>query len=628
MLSLKEAKNLRSGKINKIEKIKKLKEPLSVYNALKAISNGSWEDLNKEDIDFFLKCFGIFKKEKDFMIRIRISGGKLKANQAKVIGEIAQKYGNDYIDFTTRMQIELRYIKLKDLYNIIKELEKVGLTTFQTGIDNIRNILTDPLDGISHDNIIYAQDLIDKMQDVFLKQSKFIGTLPRKFNVAVLGSLSNSCNVYGHDLSFVLANKDGIWGFNIYLGGKVGKQAVDAKRFVKKEQVVKVFSAVIKVFKKYGYTDNRNKNRLYFLLQDTSIETFLCEVEKELGFKLESSGINMVTNKIISGFNKVLTKDNKFAYKLVIAGGIFSGSDLISASNAAQTYGNGELRISYEQNLWILGVNREFEKSEIYQKYSKFNNIYFNNLIACAGTKTCSFGVIENKSDAIKLSNFLNEELKNFEGQIRFNWSACVKGCGVHGIADIGFEGCKVKTKDKKTILGVHIFVGGKITKEGKEAYILHKNVPLTQAKEHIKFLVLIYKELKMQNESFEEFEYRFLSKFSKGAVAFFTKINLLLQDRGYKFMLEYNLISGKIEEIEIFKFGLKLYKIITGENRFDGVDLIEPIKVKPKTITEDFLAKAYGIPLNISRAIYLMTHENRKKRAKVFTEILKIIEG
>ena len=634
MTTLQEAKEARSKKINKVEAIKTEVSPKDTYKRLEEIASAGWDNLSKEDSTFYLKCFGYFIKEGDFMLRVRVPGGKLTHIQAKKIGEVAQKYGNDYIDLTTRMQVELRYIKIEDIATVIKELDSVGITTYQTGIDNLRNIVTDPLDGYAHDNIIPTQPILEQMQAVFLKKSEFIGNLPRKFNGAILGSLSNSCNIYGHDCSFVLAQKDGIFGFNLYLGGKVGEQATCANTFVEANDVAEVFEAIINTYKKYGYRDNRNKNRLHYLLKDVGNDSFMNAVYTLLNKERKSAGVNMVQSQPVNfGSNKILTRDSKFAIKLTVASGIFTGSDMINASEVSEILGNGNLRIDIAQNLWILGVENteEFAKSPLAQKYKEYNNIYFNDMIACAGTATCSFGVIPNKPDAIEMSNYLNKNVPLSNGLVRINWSACPKGCGIHGVADIGLEGCKAKDAEGNRVDGVHIFFGGKVTKEAKEAYVLHKSLPIAEATEHIKFLLKTYAKFKRVNESFESFEERFFANYTHQAISFFTKINYYLQSNNLEVLLELeeNPKSLANEEHEVFYFGLKLFKLLTGENRFEGVEGLEPIKVKPRKLKESEVSKLNSkVPLSLSEAIYLMTHEEKSKRAKVFTEILALIKG
>ena len=167
--------------------------------------------------------------------------------------EIPYKYGKSTIDLTTRAQIEFRHLNLHELPIVLKELESVGITTFQTAGDNFRGVITSPFDGYSKTSLITCEDLIQDIHDVFLKNEEYIGTLPRKFNTGILGDTVNDCNIFGQDCAFVLASKDDELGFNLYLGGKVGVQARPLNLFVKPSQVKEVFSAVISLYKTYGF---------------------------------------------------------------------------------------------------------------------------------------------------------------------------------------------------------------------------------------------------------------------------------------------------------------------------------------------------------------------------------------
>ena len=633
MEALQKAKEARSKKENKIEAIKKLKSPMDVFARLEEIAKGDYANLAKEESSYFLKCFGLFDKGEDFMLRVRIPGGQLNATQAQRIGEVAKAYGNDYIDITTRMQVELRYIDISNIATVLKQLDEVGITTFQTGVDNPRNIVTDPLDGVAYDNIIETKPLIDTLQSIIATHPEWLSVLPRKFNTGILGSLSNSCNIFGHDCNFVLAQKDGIFGFNIYLGARVGVQAKDANLFVTPEEVPSLFSALLTLFKRYGYRDNRNKNRLHFLLQDVGIEAFVRALKKEAQMPFAQAGVTMVQSQNIAlGANKVLLKDGTFAYKLVVPSGIFSGSDMIAAAQTAQTYGNGEIRLTYDQNLYMLHIAPEalpaLEASSLVQAYAKYHTPYFQDMIACAGTKTCSFGVIPNKPDAIEMAHFLSSEVAIENAAVRMNWSACPKGCGVHGIADIGFEGCKAKDDEGNRVDGVHLFLGGKITRGAKEAHTLHKSLPIDEAKHHVKYLLQTYAAFKNRGETFEAFESRFLSRnYSYQALAFFTKINYTLQEKlglDVTFELEPSPKSGRKEEYELFYFGLKLYKLLTKEKRFEAVDGLSPTLVKPKSIKRDTVSRLNpAVPPKLSEIIYNMTHEKPSERAQVFSELL-----
>jgi len=630
---LAKAYEARSKKVNKVETIKALKDPMDVYGRLDEISQAGYAKLSKEDSSYFLKCFGLFDKGEDFMLRVRIPGGQLNFEQAVRIGKVAKEFGNDYIDITTRMQVELRYLKIEDIAKVLRALKEVGISTFQTGVDNPRNIVTDPLDGIAYDNIIESMPILKQLQEIIGENPEWISVLPRKFNTGILGSLSNSCNIFGHDCNFVLANSEGNFGFNVYLGARVGIQAKDADLFVMPEEVPAFFTALLSIFKKYGYRDNRNKNRLHFLLQDVGISAFIEAVKKEAGMEFSQGGRTLVQSQNIAlGANKVLLKNGTYAYKIIVPSGIFSGTDMIAAAETAKRYGSGDIRLTYDQNLYIINIKTEnldaFEKSELIGKYATYNNLYFQDMIACAGTQTCSYGVIPNKPDAIKMAHFLNSEVPIDGAQVRMNWSACPKGCGVHGIADIGLEGCKAKDAEGNRVDGIHLFLGGKITREAKEAHILHKALPIEEAKYHIKYLLKTYADHKMRGETFEVFETRFFSKnYSYQAISFFTKINYIMRDKlglDVMFELDKEPTSGRREEYELFTFGLKLFKLLTGEKRFEAVNGLAPTLARPRKIKRDEVSRLNpNIPPKLSEVIYNMTHENKSERAQAFSELL-----
>jgi ferredoxin-nitrite reductase len=633
MQILEKAKLSRSKKENKVEKTKVLKNPMKVYEELESIAKGGYEKLSKEDSAYFLKCFGLFDKGEHFMLRIRVPIGQLTYEQTLRIGEIAKEYGEDYIDITTRMQIVLRYIKIENIATVIHLLREVELSTFQTGVDNPRNIVADPLDGLAYDNIISVKPIVDQFQALTIENPEWISVLPRKFNTGILGSLSNSCNIFGHDCCFVLANKNGQFGFNIYLGARVGVQAIDANLFVTPQEAPTFFIALLEVFKKFGYRDNRNKNRLIFLLRDVGIDNFIEAVKQEAKRDFDTAGVTMVQSQNPAlGSNRVLLKDAHYAYKLIVPSGIFSGTDMIALAESAKKFGSGDIRLTYDQNIYIIGLNpnniEAFEASDIIQHYSPFNNTYFNDMIACAGTKTCSFAVIPNKEDAIQMAHFLKSEVGIENGMVRMNWSGCPKGCGVHGIADIGFEGCKAKDSEGNRLDGVHLFMGGKITREAREARILHRSLPIIEAKYHVKYLLESYAKLRQKGESFEAFEERYFSmNYSFQALSFYTKINYILNEElglNVKLELEKEPKTYKKENFEVFDFGLKLFRLLTGEKRYMAVDDdFEIVRKNAIKIRRDEVTRYNPeVPKELSEVIYMMTDNDKRTRARVFSEL------
>jgi ferredoxin-nitrite reductase len=208
------------------------------------------------------------------------------------------------------------------------------------------------------------------------------------------------------------------------------------------------------------------------------------------------------------------------------------------------------------------------------------------------------------------------------------NWSACPKGCGVHGIGDIGFEGCKAKDEAGNRVDGVHIFLGGKITREAREAHILHKTLPITEAKHHVKYLLKTYRDFKKRGESFEAFEDRYLSRsYSYQALGFYTRINYILNEKlglNLTLDLEKEPRTYKKEDLEIFDFGMKLFRLLTGEKRYEAVENFEVIKTDYRRIKRNEVTRLNPkVPEKLSEIIYQMTDYDKMKRMQVFTEAL-----
>ncbi len=629
MSVLQQAFDARNKKQNKIEKTKTLKTPKEAFALLEHYAAQGYDAIAPEDLSYFLKCFGIFDRPatpKQFMIRVRIPGGQLTQSQAVALGEVARDFGKDYIDITTRMQVELRYIAIEDIPTIFRKLEGVGISTYQTGVDNFRNILNDPLDGDAFDNVLASQSLLLKLQALFLHNYEWISALPRKFNTGITGSFANRSNVFGQDCALVLAQKEGSFGYNLYLGGKVGQIAKSADIFLKDdEEVIALYGALIELFRDFGFRDNRNKNRLFFLIEAVGMAAIRDAICKQAGIEFSRAGetlTRMDNNDPDQG--RVALKDGSFALHAVVPSGIFSGTALLQAASLAATCGNGTIRFDVEQSLYIMNVPKEqldhALNDPFFQTYKNVHTPYYNHLIACAGTEHCPFGVIPNKPDAIEMAEYLTHAVPLEAGRIRMYWSACVKGCGLHGVGDIGFEGCKAK-ENAQTVHGVHISIGGKLTGEGEEGHTVMKSVPLIRARYYVESLVREYRRLKKPQESFEQFYDRVLVHYTRAYIGFMMRLLAYLRfknialDIGFSTKAE----TGKIEAFELLDLGRHLYYQLLKKEPYSSYTHFAP------TLKET-LKKPHELDIsideNLSEVIYKMIHPNVEKRAEVFSEL------
>ncbi|MDH5464581.1 MAG: ferredoxin--nitrite reductase [Thiovulaceae bacterium] len=628
MKTLQTAFDARNKKQNKIEGVKALKIPQDALDQLETYANEGYDSIPAEDKNYFLKCFGLFDKGEKFMIRVRIPGGQLNNEQAIALGEIARDYGEDYIDITTRMQIELRNIKIQDVPTIFKKFSSVGISSYQTGVDNFRNILNDPLDEMGMDTILPSQKLLESLQDKFLYKAEWISALPRKFNTAISGSMVNRNNVFGQDCCFVLAQKDGVYGYNLYLGGKVGQIAKSADMFLASQSEVEAaFGALIELFRDYGYRDNRNKNRLYFLIQDVGMEVLTQAIRDKAGIDFAHAGLTMTQmDNRDSEQGRAQLRDGSFAVHAVIPSGMFSGSGMLMAATAAKSHGDGRIRLDVEQSLYLLGVTNEkmsaLLEEPFFQEFKNINTPYFNHMIACAGTQHCSFGVIPNKPDAIEMSEYLSKAVPLEAGHLRMYWSACVKGCGIHEVGDIGFEGCKAKV-DGETVYAAHISIGGKLIGEGKNGYVVVKAAPLTVAKYYVESLALEYRRLKLPQETFEKFHDRVLADYSHAAIGFIMRLLAYARSKNIDLAIGFDpkVETGRHEAFEIFDLGTHLYYQLIGIKPYNAVGHFAPTS---HASLQELTKTVPSLDKNLAKMVYKMIEPDN--RALVFSELQEFL--
>jgi nitrite reductase (NADH) large subunit len=503
-------------KVNKFEVVKKELHPFDEEfkkRMERYFEDGNYENIPEDDRDIRFKWYGIFYRKATpgyWMIRIRVPNGRLTYEQAKVISHLSEKFCRGEVEITSRQQIQIRWIELKNIPEILRALESVGLSTLQTGMDNIRNVTGDPLTGLAEDSLIDTLRLTRDITYSFLGKKKY-ADLPRKFNVAVLGSQTDCINAQYNDICLYLAQRGDRLGFNLYLGGKIGSggpvKAIDMDLFVEPYEVVDLCKTVFDIYTTFGNREDRTRNRLFFLIQEWGVDRFREEIEQRMYRSLPSKGEDLV-DKWGEREGVVNLRNGTFATLSVIPAGKIPAGDLREFAELSRRYGSRELRLTVYQNLYIPNIPEEnldrVLEHELFKKYPTVSSPFMTHLIACAGSDTCAFGVIPNKSDAVRVAHYLAKKIK-LDVPLRMHWSACAKGCGQHGSGDIGFVGTKTKLNGE-AVLAVDIFAGGSTFREG---FKVIQGVPLDRAEEAAEALVRFYLESRQEGESFADFAHR-----------------------------------------------------------------------------------------------------------------------
>ena len=488
-------------RLNKIEKLKIELIPFEYYKKIEKLNP---KELSEAD-RFYLKNFGIYNTKlnpEKFMLRIRVPAGRISLDKLYFILNEARK-SRAKIILTARAQIELHDLSFENVIKIHKNLEKNSITTFQTLTDNFRNIVTDPLDGVGEENVFEIYPLILKMQSIFLKNPKFLGMIPRKFNTAISANKKNISSFFGNDCYFALAKKDEEYGFNLYLGGKNTEFAKDADIFIKKEEVFDIYSAILHAYKKYGLRENRTKARLYHLLQEIGIDGFKENVKEFYKKDLKRAG-ELITEKYEKNCDWFKLKNSKFAYRFKTDFGEIDLDSFENILNFAKEK-RVEVRLGIDQNLYLIGLEK---------KSFPFKSLSSNqNILACAGSRYCIYSLFDTKKASHNL--ILNDINKL---NIKIGYSGCLKGCGRHILSDIGFVGIRTNLYGSVE-RGVRVYIGGLYTKGEVPARLIFWAVPLRKLNDVI--LVIINDFKNSGYKDFEEYSKNILLKMSEHEIAF-----------------------------------------------------------------------------------------------------------
>src|SRR5499426_1559896 len=231
------------------------------------------------------------------MMRIRMANGLVTAAQARLLGEITKATGRNIADVTTRQQVQLRWLTIEGIPEVIARLEAAGLSSLQTGMDNIRGIVGCPATGLTPRELFDTAPIAAAFERLFLGNKEFTN-LPRKFNVTITGCREHCTGGETQDISMTpaLSGPDGeeTAGFNLAVGGKQGSggpvvaKPLDA--FVRPEEAAHVCAAIALLFRDHGPRESRSKARLAFLLGEWGAERFRKELESRLLRRLPPAG--------------------------------------------------------------------------------------------------------------------------------------------------------------------------------------------------------------------------------------------------------------------------------------------------------------------------------------------------
>ena len=241
-------------------------------------------------------------------------------------------------------------------------IKDVDLTSLQTGLDNIRNVNTCAMAGLTPGELLDASDICRELTSIFINNPEYTN-LPRKFNVAITGCLENCTHIETQDVGMAPAvrQSDGKAGFNVMVGGKMGSGGMTVATpldvWVDPADAARLAAEIILLFRDEGSRESRSRARLAFLIEDWGIEHFRDVLEQRWGKPFERAGQDVrFFNKADHMGVKRQKSASLYSVGLSVPVGRITSDKLAGLADLADWYGDGTVRITTDQNMIIANV--------------------------------------------------------------------------------------------------------------------------------------------------------------------------------------------------------------------------------------------------------------------------------
>jgi ferredoxin-nitrite reductase len=266
--------------------------------------------------------------------------------------------------------------------------------------------------------------------------------------------------------------------------------------WVPPEYVVSLSKAILEVYRDHGSRGNRQKTRLMYLIEEWGLEKFRDMVETQLGYPLQETApkdeIDWDKRDHI-GVHKQKQPGLNYVGLHVPIGRLYA-DEMFELARMAEVYGNGEIRLTVEQNLIIPNIPdsrlNAFLQEPLLQERFLINPDPLNRaLVSCTGAEFCGFAIIETKNRALAMIKELQEEL-SMPRPVRIHWTGCPNSCGQPQVADIGLMGTKAR-KNGEMVEAVDIWMGGKVGKDAHLGSRVMEKIPCEDLKPILRELLI-----------------------------------------------------------------------------------------------------------------------------------------
>jgi sulfite reductase (ferredoxin) len=523
-------------KAQRVERLKREKNPWQGLEEIRQFARQGFSSIPPEWIGTYFRWWGVYTQGDGagvvggkggegralpyFMVRIRIPNGLLNSHQLRTISNLSKIYARGIADITVRQNIQLHWVSIEDLPNLLEALWDCGLNTTGACGDVTRNVTGCPLAGVDADEIIDASPMALAITQMLAGNENFYN-LPRKFKISITGCRSWCAYPEINDIGLTATGRvhsgKQETGYSIRVAGGLSAEphlAVRLNAFIREDQVLAVTRGIAEIFRESEQLrEHRERARLKFLFlrEGWTPEVFQDRLERKIGYRLDPSATDEAPSDLYRD-HVGITRQKQAGLSTVgavVLRGRITAEQMREAANLADRFAAGELRTTNMQNLLIVNVPNQ-NTAELTKELEQIGlpvgaSPFARGVIACSGTEFCKLAITETKAFSRWLVEELDDRLPGFDQHLKLHVTGCPNSCGQHWIADIGIEGKKIKSGER-LVDAYYFSLGGSVGLNQAIARPVGYRCAASDVPDAIERLLRRYLEERLMHENIRHF--------------------------------------------------------------------------------------------------------------------------
>jgi len=477
---------------------------------------------------------GVYEQRQDgtYMVRVRVAGGTIAHEQIQQLAELSTDFGDGLLHVTTRQDVQLHGISIRDTPAIMRRLMGVGLTSKGGGGNTVRNITACPYAGICPHEPFDVTPFAHAVTEYLIP---LVGSynLPRKYKIAFSGCAADCALAQVSDLGFIAELRDGQPGFRVHAGGGMGghpRIGDELLAWTPASQVIRIAEAIRRLFDQHGDRGNKSRARLRFVFERLGLNAIRQQFAKLMDV-VTAEGVPEWQGRVAvqpeaatapttvprqERFGAVWAlgqrQDGLVAVPLHLPLGFTPAATLARIGEIAKTFSAEQgPRTTRAQNLLIRSVRIE----DLPALSTALRDIDIDatapaaleRFVACAGASTCRLGLCLARSaaracaEALTTSSVTPETLNALDVYI----NGCPNACGHQPIGPIGLSGAARRSEDR-LVPTYRVTLGGRCGTTGARFGEATGEVPARALPDFILALALDFQANRKDAEMFSDY--------------------------------------------------------------------------------------------------------------------------